>query len=182
MDPQQRILLELSWEALERANVNPATLKGTRTGVFVGLFTQDYEKILSRHKERQEIDAYYGVGSSPAMAAGRIAYTFGLEGPALTINTACSSSLVALHQARQSLLNGECDIALAAGVNLILSDELTMAFGQSGMLARDGRCKVFDDSADGYVRSEGAAVVVLKRLGNAHKDGDNILGVIREEP
>jgi acyl transferase domain-containing protein/acyl carrier protein len=179
MDPQQRILLELAWEALEDAGIDPLGLHGSRTGVFAGQFGHDYEMLQARASEGGHFDAYYATGSDASVLAGRLAYFLGLEGPVLTINTACSSSLVAVHQACLSLRSGECVTALAAGVNLLLSRELGCAFTEAGMLAPDGRCKTFDASADGYVRSEGAAVVVLRRLADAVREGDRILAVIR---
>ncbi|MCB0190965.1 MAG: SDR family NAD(P)-dependent oxidoreductase, partial [Anaerolineae bacterium] len=177
MDPQQRLLLEESWHALEQAGIDPTSLRESQTGVFVGIFSHDYE--LLQLKQQQPVEAYFGSGNSNSVAAGRIAYALGLQGPAMAVNTACSSSLVAVHLAAQNLQNGECDLALAAGVNLILSPELSQTFAQAGMLAADGRCKTFDASANGYVRSEGCGVIVLKRLSEAVADRDNILAVIR---
>ncbi|MCB0191358.1 MAG: SDR family NAD(P)-dependent oxidoreductase, partial [Anaerolineae bacterium] len=177
MDPKQRILLEESWHALEQAGIDPAALRESQTGVFVGILGHDYE--LLQIKQHQPVEVYFGSGNSNSVAAGRIAYALGLQGPAMAVNTACSSSLVAVHLAVQSLRNDECDLALAAGVNLILSPELSQTFARSGMLAADGRCKTFDASANGYVRSEGCGVVVLKRLSAAVADHDNILAVIR---
>lgn len=183
MDPQQRLLLTVAWEALEQAGINPATLSGTRTGVFAGLFSHDYETLQLKGGDRQAgpsfDDAYFATGNSAAVAAGRIAYFLGLEGPALTIDTACSSSLVAVHLACRSLRSGESDLALAAGVNLILSPELSMAFSRAGMLSPTGRCRAFDAAADGYVRAEGCAVVVLKPLARALADRDPVLAVLR---
>jgi acyl transferase domain-containing protein/NADPH:quinone reductase-like Zn-dependent oxidoreductase/acyl carrier protein/SAM-dependent methyltransferase/GNAT superfamily N-acetyltransferase len=177
LDPQQRLLLETGWEALERAGVNPTKLTGTDTGVFVGIFSHDYE--LLQAKQHDTPSPYFATGNSASMAAARLAYFFGLQGPAMAVDTACSSSLVAVHLASQSLRNGECYLALAAGVNLILSPDLSMTFSCAGMLAPDGRCKTFDAAANGYVRSEGCGVVVLKRLADALSDGDNVLTVIR---
>ncbi len=179
IDPQQRILLEETWTALENAGINPESLAGTQTGVFVGIFSHDYELLEVKHNQDKDFDTYYATGSSASLAAGRLSYFFGFTGPAISVNTACSSSLVAVHLACQSLLNGECELALASGVNLILSPELSIAFSQAGMLSPDGRCKTFDASANGYVRSEGCGVVVLKSLKKALADNDNIQGVVR---
>ncbi|MBF0465560.1 MAG: SDR family NAD(P)-dependent oxidoreductase, partial [Nitrospirae bacterium] len=174
MDPQQRLLLETTWEALEAAAIVPETLKGTRTGVFVGAFTHNL-----RHSGTEDFDMYYATGNSVSMLAGRISYVFGLRGPAMAIDTACSSSLVAVHLAARSIIDGESDMGLSFGINLILSPELSIAFSQAGMLAPDGKCKTFDASADGYVRSEGCAAIVLKPLSKAIADGNQVLAVIR---
>jgi acyl transferase domain-containing protein/ribosomal protein S18 acetylase RimI-like enzyme/acyl carrier protein len=173
MDPQQRLLLELSWEALERAGINPAGLEGTGTGVTIGLFGHDYERLAAGR-----LDGHYGTGNAGSIASGRIAFALGLQGPALTVDTACSAGLVAVHLAARSLLSGECGMALAGAANLILSPELSIAFSQAGMLAPDGRCKPFAATADGYVRSEGVAVLVLKRLEAALAARDPILAVL----
>ncbi len=177
LDPQQRLLLETHWEALEQAGIAPDSLQGSKTGVYVGIFADDYK--LLQAKQPVGLSTYFGTGTFSATAAGRIAYFLGLQGPALALDTACSSSLVALHLACQSLQRGESTLALASGVNLILSPELSIAFSQANMLAPDGRCKTFDAAADGYVRSEGCGVVVLKRLRDAQAAGDNILAVVR---
>jgi myxalamid-type polyketide synthase MxaB len=177
MDPQQRLLLETHWEALEHAGINPETLKASDTGIYVGLFSDDYK--LLQAKQGDDLSTYFGTGTANAIAAGRIAYFLGTQGPAMSVDTACSSSLVAVHLACQSLKNGESSLALASGVNLLLSPELSITFSQANMLAPDGRCKTFDAAANGYVRSEGCGVVVLKRLADAQRDGDNILAVIR---
>jgi acyl transferase domain-containing protein/SAM-dependent methyltransferase len=177
IDPQHRLLLETSWEALENAAIAPATLRDSQTGVFVGIGNSDYWRLVYADEER--VDAYSALGNSYSVAAGRLAYFFGLHGPAMAIDTACSASLVAVHQACRSLRAGECNLALAAGVNLILSPEANINFCKSRMLAPDGRCKTFDASADGYVRGEGCGVVVLKTLSSAKADGNRILAVIR---
>ena len=177
MDPQQRILLEVSWEALENAFIPPHSLAGTRTGVFVGISSYDYSRL--QFDDPEMIDAYAGTGNAHSIAANRLSYVLDLRGPSMAVDTACSSSLVSVHLACQSLGNGESDLALAGGVNLILTPELTITFSQARMLAPDGRCKTFDASADGYVRGEGCGVVVLKRLSDALRDGDNILALIR---
>jgi acyl transferase domain-containing protein len=178
MDPQQRLLLEVGWEALEDAAIVPATLAGSRTGVFVGLCNSDYaQRTLQGNAER--IDAYFAQGASHAVAAGRISYFLGLRGPSVAIDTACSSSLVAVHQACQSLRTGETDLVLAGGVNLIFAPEVTIALSRAQMMAPDGRCKTFSAAANGFVRSEGCGIVVLKRLGDALQDGDRVIAVIR---
>jgi acyl transferase domain-containing protein/SAM-dependent methyltransferase len=177
MDPQHRLLLETSWEALENAAIAPATLRDSQTGVFVGIANSDYWRMVYADEER--VDAYSALGNCYSVAAGRLAYFFGLHGPAMAIDTACSASLVAVHQACQSLRARECNLALAAGVNLILSPEVNINFSKARMLARDGRCKTFDASADGYVRGEGCGVVVLKTLSAARAEGNRILAVIR---
>ena len=179
MDPQQRLLLEVAWEALERAGIPPAGLGGSRTGVFVGIVTGDYSLLATRTGDTTLLDGYFGAGMAHSIAAGRLSYVLGLQGPSLAVDTACSSSLLAVHLACQSLRLGECSLALAAGVNMILSPECTIMASQARMLSPDGRCKAFDASADGYVRAEGCAVVVLRRLSDALAAGDNILAVIR---
>jgi 3-oxoacyl-(acyl-carrier-protein) synthase/SAM-dependent methyltransferase/acyl carrier protein len=176
MDPQHRILLELTWEALERATIDPRSLKNTQTGIFLGLTNSDYGRLLTG--EPRMIDGYTGVGAAISIAAGRLAYFLGTHGPAMVIDTACSSSLVAVHQAIQSLRRGEIDLAIVGGANLILSPEMNVSFSRTRMLSRAGRCKTFDASADGYVRAEGCCVVVLKRLADAARDGDRILANI----
>lgn len=177
MDPQHRLLLEVAWEALEHAGQAPDQLAGSKTGVFVGISTNDYSQISFNSYEL--LDAYAATGSAYSVAANRLSYLLDLRGPSLSIDTACSSSLVAVHLACQSLRNCECDLALAGGVNLILSPKLTIAFSQAQMMASDGRCKTFDSRADGYVRGEGCGVVALKRLSDALKAGDRVLAVIR---
>ncbi|MEM7132285.1 MAG: SDR family NAD(P)-dependent oxidoreductase [Chloroflexota bacterium] len=177
MDPQQRLLLETHWEALENAGIAPATLSGSKTGIYVGIATNDY--LLLQAKQQANPGAYFGTGTANSVAAGRIAYALGVRGPTLIVDTACSSSLVAVHLACQSLQRGDCTLALASGVNLLLAPDLSQAFANANMLAPDGRCKTFDASANGYVRSEGCGVVVLKRLSHAVTDGDTILAVVR---
>lgn len=178
LDPQQRLLLEMSWQALEDANIPPASLVGSRTGVYVGISTSDYGQLITR-KGEAGIGQYMGTGTAHSAAVGRVSYALGLEGPSLAIDTACSSSLVALHQARRGLLNGECEMALVGGVNAILTPEATIYFSRGRFMAPDGRCKTFDAAADGYVRGEGCGVVVLKRLADAERDGDRIYGLVR---
>jgi acyl transferase domain-containing protein/SAM-dependent methyltransferase/acyl carrier protein/ribosomal protein S18 acetylase RimI-like enzyme len=178
-DPQHRILLETAWEGLENAGINPEGLRHTQTGIFVGIGTHDYEILQIKHNEREgALSPYFATGNSSSVAAGRLAYFLGCHGPAISVDTACSSSLVAVHLACRSLLQGECDLALAAGVNLILTPEVSITYSKAGMLAGDGRCKTFDASADGYVRSEGCGLVVLKRMDRALHDNDNVLAVI----
>jgi acyl transferase domain-containing protein/acyl carrier protein len=177
MDPQQRFLLETAWEALEHSGIAPAGLVGSRTGVFVGIATNDYSA--RQLRAGGGLDAHHATGTSFAVAAGRLSYVLGLQGPALAIDTACSSSLVSIHLAVQSLRRRECDLALAGGVSLMLSPDLGIIFCQAGMLSPDGRCKTFDASADGYGRGEGCGIVVLKRLSDATRDGDRILAVVR---
>jgi acyl transferase domain-containing protein/NADPH:quinone reductase-like Zn-dependent oxidoreductase/SAM-dependent methyltransferase/acyl carrier protein len=178
MDPQQRLLLEVTWEALEHAGQAPDQLLGSSTGVFVGISSYDYYH-LQRRAGEAGIDAYSGSGVTFSVAAGRLAYVLGLQGPTIAIDTACSSSLVTVHLACQSLRNGECNLALAGGVNLILSPENTIYSSRLRAMAADGRCKTFDARADGYVRGEGCGIVVLKRLSDAVEDGDAVLAVIR---
>ncbi|UAW64836.1 SDR family NAD(P)-dependent oxidoreductase [Mycoavidus sp. HKI] len=179
LDPQQRLLLEVAWEALESAAIAPAMLRGTRSGVFVGMMGSDYEYVIARNGSKADINAHFATGNACSVAAGRLSYFFDWQGPALSIDTACSSSLVAVHTACRSLLGGECTLALAAGVNLLLDDKRFLAYEQAGMLSPHGRCRTFDASADGYVRGEGCAAVVLKRLSDAQADEDPIMAVIR---
>jgi 3-oxoacyl-(acyl-carrier-protein) synthase/SAM-dependent methyltransferase/acyl carrier protein len=177
MDPQHRLLLELTWEALERSGIDPRSLADSPTGVWLGMTNSDYARRLTSDLLR--IDGYTGIGAAASMAAGHIAYFFGLHGPAEVIDTACSSSLVAVHRAVQSLRRGETNLAIVGGANLILSPEIHVSFARTGMLSRSGRCQTFDANADGYVRSEGVAVVVLRRLSDARRAGDRVLAVIR---
>ena len=175
LDPQQRLLLEISWEAIENAAQDPAALSGSATGVFIGISTNDYGRLLEKS---QEAVNHFSTGNSFSTAAGRLSYTLGLTGPSLAIDTACSSSLVAVHTACQSLRLGECDRALAGGVNLILTPDNSVILSRSQMLAADGRCKTFDAAANGYVRGEGCGVILLKRLSDAIADGDPIQATI----
>src|SRR5690606_13665008 len=178
MDPQHRLLLEVAWTALEHAGLPPARLAGTRTGGFVGITTNDYSQIV-KHAGARYLDAYHLTGCSPNLAARRVSYLLGLHGPSMAVDTACSSSLTAVHLACQSLRAGDCDVALAGGVNLILAPDVFITASKARMLAPDGRCKTFAASADGFGRGEGCGVIVLKRLSQAIADGDRILGVIR---
>jgi len=177
LDPQQRLLLEVSWEALENAGIMPSTLKGTQTGVFMGIGSDDYAKW--QVKNHLLIDTYTGSGNAACFASGRLSYLLGLQGPSIAIDTACSTSLVAIHLACQSLRNGESNLALAGGVSLMLSPESTLYLCKTKALSPDGRCKTFDKEANGYVRGEGCGVVILKRLSDAIADNDPILAVIR---
>jgi acyl transferase domain-containing protein/acyl carrier protein len=178
MDPQQRLVLEVSWEALERAGMIPATLADSQTGVFIGVTTTDYARIALR-VDPEEMDVYTATGSALNVVAGRVAYILGLHGPTMAVDTACSSSLVAIHLACQSLRTDECSLALAGGVNALLDPEPFVVFNRWGMMAPDGRCKTFDAAADGFVRAEGCGILVLKRLSDALAAGDNIFAVIR---
>ncbi len=179
MDPQQRLFLEVSWESLENAGQSPQKLLRTPTGVFVGIASNDYAQLQMQFGDPNLIDAYLATGTCHSVASGRLSYLLGLQGPSISIDTACSSSLVAIHLACQSLRLGECRLALAGGVNVILAPELLINFSKSHMMAADGRCKTFDAAADGFVRGEGCGVVVLKRLNDAVAEGDHILAVIR---
>jgi acyl transferase domain-containing protein/pimeloyl-ACP methyl ester carboxylesterase/aryl carrier-like protein len=179
LDPQQRMLLEVAWEALERAGQAPDRLYNSNAGVFVGISSFEYAAHLLRSVDAAQIDPYFGTGSALSAAAGRLSFTLGLTGPSMSVDTACSSSLVALHLACQSLRYRECDLALAGGVNLIVAPEVNIAFSKARLLAADGRCKTFDAAADGYVRGEGCGVVVLKRLSDALSNGDPIIVQIR---
>jgi 3-oxoacyl-(acyl-carrier-protein) synthase/acyl carrier protein len=176
IDPQHRLLLEVAWEALEHGSISPHSLAGTSAGVFIGMATADYANLLLSN--RQPDDTYSSTGNARAMAANRLSYHFDLRGPSVSIDTACSSSLLAIHYACQSLRAGECDLALAGGVNLILTPQLSDALAQAQFLSPTGRCHTFDAAADGYVRGEGCGVVVLKLLASAIRDGDMILAVI----
>jgi phthiocerol/phenolphthiocerol synthesis type-I polyketide synthase D len=177
MDPQQRLLLEVAWEALEHAGVAPDSLAGTRAAVVAGVYYNEYQSSSATNPD--SIDAYSATGNAHSVTVGRIAYLLGLRGPAVAVDTACSSSLVSIHLACQSLRTRESDLALAGGVNLILRPETQLALSKWGMLSPRGRCNAFDAGADGFVRGEGAGIVVLKRLIDAVRDGDRVLAVVR---
>jgi microcystin synthetase protein McyG len=179
MDPQQRLLLEVAWEALERAGQAPDRLVDSRTGVFVGLTNNDYGRLLMSRVNAESADPFISIGNAGSAASGRLSYFLGLRGPSVTVDTACSSSLVALHLACQSLRLRECDLVLAGGVNVMTGPEVTILLCQAQALAPDGRCKSFDQSADGYGRGEGCGLVVAKRLSDALAHRDPILALIR---
>ena len=174
MDPQQRMLLETTWQALEDAGIDPERIRGTRTGVYAGIGISEYRDVIAANGQE---DFYFGTSGS--MTAGRIAFVLGLEGPAMPVDMACASSLAALHQASIALRRGEVDLALASGVNATLSPSIARFHRDMGMLSHSGRCNAFDAAADGFVRSEGCAVLVLKRLSEAEADGDRVWGLIK---
>jgi len=177
MDPAHRLLLECSWESFEDAGVTPASLEETNTGVFIGISGSDYAQL--QFGDETQADAYAGIGSALTNAASRISHFLNLRGPALAVDTACSSSLSSVHMACNSIRSGECKMALAGGVNILLSPVVTMSLTKAGMMAPDGRCKTFDSRANGYVRSEGVGLVLLKPVSEAVADGDSIYAVIR---
>jgi myxalamid-type polyketide synthase MxaB len=180
MDPQQRLLLEVCWASLEDANIPADSLYNSNTGVFVGICPGGYgRKLLATPAGPNVIDGYFNTGTAPSVAAGRLSFTLGLVGPCLAVDTACSSSLVSLHYACQSLRLGECDLAIAGGVNAIVTPEESVSFSKAQVLSLDGRCKTFDADADGYVRGEGCGLVVLERLSDSLARGRRIFAVIR---
>ncbi|WP_454782670.1 SDR family NAD(P)-dependent oxidoreductase [Legionella sp. WA2022007384] len=176
IDPQQRLFLQTIWKTIEDAGYSTPTLATLKTGLFVGVFNHDYAELLQKN---EVMDAYLTTGTMNSMIANRISYILNLRGPSEAIDTACSSSLVAVHQAVQALLHGDCDLALAGGVNTLITPTSFIAANQAGMLSVDGRCKTFDKNANGYVRGEGAGAILLKKLPQALEDGDNIYGVIK---
>ncbi|MGC4988333.1 polyketide synthase Pks13 [Nocardia salmonicida] len=185
VDPQQRLMMELTWEALEHARIPASDLKGGQVGVFVGSSTNDFQMIASLGLGDTDPDApassrgYALLGGSTGIIANRVSYFYDFRGPSVTVDTACSSTIVAVHQAVRALRTGEADVALAGGVNMILAPVITLGFDQNGAVAKDGHIKAFSSDADGMVRSEGAGMIVLKRLADAERDGDNIMGVIK---
>ncbi|VAW74515.1 Polyketide synthase modules and related proteins [hydrothermal vent metagenome] len=179
MDPQQRILLEVSWRAFEHAGITEEQLQGSNTGVFVGISNGDYLRLMVRSQPNLDsFTAYSGLGNAYSIAANRLSYVFDLVGPSIAVDTACSSSLTAIHMAAESIRSGECDMAIAGGINLMLAPDATILLSQFGMMAPEGRCKAFDANANGYVRSEGCGMIVLKCAMQAYADGDFILAKI----
>lgn len=177
LDPQQRILLEIVWEAMEDAGIDPQKLEGSNTGVYIGAFIMDYQLIQMKYVDF--IDTHTAIGSMLTMASNRISYIFDLRGPSISVDTACSGSLVAIHLSCQSIWNNQCPLVIAGGVNVITTPEYTIAESKGGFLSPEGRCKTFDAGADGFARGEGAGVVILKPLAQALADNDFVYAVIR---
>jgi acyl transferase domain-containing protein/acyl carrier protein/ribosomal protein S18 acetylase RimI-like enzyme len=179
LDPQQRLLLELAWEAMEHAGIDPHALAGNPVGIFLGANSHDYETLTIRQRALGDVDAHFAVGNALATAAGRLAYFFDFHGPTVTVDTACSSASSAIFAACQSLADGGAELAVAGSVNMMITPTLSVAYAKAGMLSPDGLCKTFDSTANGYVRSEGGAVLLLKRLDDALRDGDHIHALIK---
>nr|WP_052398024.1 type I polyketide synthase [Streptomyces sp. NRRL F-5123] len=177
LDPQHRLLLEVAWEAMEDAGTPPAAQAGKDVGVYFGLNTADYQQLLTR--DMADVDHFYGTGTTFAASVGRLSYFLGLNGPSIAVDTACSSSLTAVHLACQGLREGDCEVAVVGGANVIAAPTVSVSMAGAGALAPDGRCKTFDEAADGYGRGEGAAALVLKPLSAARRDGDRVYAVIR---
>ncbi|TYQ17737.1 UNVERIFIED_CONTAM: polyketide synthase PksL/polyketide synthase PksN [Acetivibrio alkalicellulosi] len=177
MDPQQRIMLELAWECFEDAGIRPSSVSGESVGVYIGAFNHDYKELYE--KGTHVLDSYYVIGTALTALTNRISYFFNLKGPSIPIDTACSSSLYAVHLAVQAINNGECKIALAGGISLLLTPSRLISFSKTGVLSPTGECRSFDDDADGYVRGEGAGILILKKLEDAQKDDDHIYGIIK---
>ncbi|MCE3011723.1 MAG: SDR family NAD(P)-dependent oxidoreductase, partial [Proteobacteria bacterium] len=178
MDPQQRLILEVAWKALENANIVPKSLVGTQTGVYIGVAQSEYGYILSQTNDKIDSGLYLTTGSSVNVISGRLSYVLGLQGPSMSIDTACSSSLVAIHTACQGLRNNDCNLSISGGVNVILSPMGHISLSKAQALSPDGHCKTFDASADGYSRAEGCGIIIMKRLQDAYDDGNAVHAII----